>query len=244
MPGKKNNILSKFLFVFLIILFAITVILTLLGGAGTICAAFNPEDYEAMKSLVPYKTIYKIFFTGSLAIGIWGAFVVVNLIRRRPGIYRSSLIVLILGALLSGLQTVLSEVVRGTSVPGNFRFYVNAVTLIIFLLFLIPGLKNLVNFEKETDSKSSGRRVSGITLFVCGIIMISMKLWTGTSHISFSGDNWIDIASLPIQISSVIMILSGARLLLISSEDNFVHILKERIISILFLKKVSLRDKW
>lgn len=196
--GNDNKILSNIIFGFLVFLMVVTVILTLLGGAGTICAAFNPEDYEALKSLIPYKTIYKMFFTGSLAIGIWGAFVVVNLNRRQPGIYRSSLVVLVLGALVSGLQTALSEVVRGTSVPGNFRFYVNAVTLIIFLLFLIPRLKNMVNFEKETGNKSSGRIVSAVTLFVCGIILLSIKIWTGTSHISFSGENWIDIAGLPI----------------------------------------------
>ena len=211
--SRENGVLGKIIFGFLVFLMVITVLLTLLGGAGTICAAFNPEDYEAMKSLIPYKNIYKIFVAGSIAIGIWGAIAVVKLIGKRRGIYRTTLTVLILGVVFSGAQTILSETVRGTSVPGNFRFYVNAFTLLVFLLFLIPGMKNVVSFEKDSADKPSGGVISGISLLTCAMLMLSMKLWTGISHIPSGGENWIDIASFPIRITSLIMIFAGLRLI-------------------------------
>ena len=65
---KPSIIIRSLLFIF----FLLTVLFTLLSGAGTYCAAFDTDKYPSMLALLPYQLLYQILFLVSVAVGLWG----------------------------------------------------------------------------------------------------------------------------------------------------------------------------
>ena len=137
-----------------IILFSLTVLFTLMGAVGTTCVAFGAENYESMQGLVPYKPLYQVLVYVSIAAGIWGVIIIVNLVRGGKNLYRNVLIMLIIGAVTSGIQTFVSQSVRGSSAPVNIRFYITDFTLIVFLLFRLPPIWKLMKFDRSMKKQS------------------------------------------------------------------------------------------
>jgi hypothetical protein len=101
--------------------------------------------------------------------------------------------------------------VIGKAAPANVVFYINVLTLIVFLLLLIPGLRAKVDFTKggKGADKTTG---GGLAAMVSGAVILSTPMWVGASHI-YMGSNWVDVLALPIYIFGTILILGGIALL-------------------------------
>ena len=206
MSEKKQP--SRFLRVIAVILMSLTVLMTLMGGAGTTCVALGAEKYDSMVGLVPYKPLYLLFVIVSLVTGVWGIPVTISLVHGSSKAYRNALIVLIPGALTSGLQMVISQAVRGASAPANMRFYLTVFTLVVFLLFRIPPVWDRVDFSQSLKGRGKGA-AGGIALIVCGVVALSTYLWVGPTHL-FA---WIDVLRTPIFAGGWLMSLLGIGLI-------------------------------
>ena len=206
--NKKSQ--SKVLRGIVITLMSLAVVITLLSAAGTICVAFGAEKFEKMVSLVPYKPLYQAFVVIGIGTGIWGIAVIRSIFRGGPKVYRNALLVLIIGAVSAGIQMAVSQIVRGNSAPINVRFYITIFTLAVFLLLRMPPARNMVDFTKPGKGGSSAKASAGTAFFVCGIITLTTHFWTGTTHITSSGYNWINGFKVPLNVAGLAMIISGA----------------------------------
>jgi hypothetical protein len=209
-----KNTSGKIIRVFAIVVMAMTAAMNILGGAGTSCAAFFTKNYPPYWILikpVDYRWLYQTFVFTTIAIGIAGIAVTVGLIRGGKHAYRNAIIVLGIGTVLNAIHYFTSLSVIGKAAPANVVFYINVLTLIVFLLLLIPGLRAKVDFTKggkDADKTTGG----GLAAMVSGAVILSTPMWVGASHI-YLGSNWVDVLALPIYIFGTILILGGIALL-------------------------------
>ena len=209
MSRGKNSFLGKFLKGAAITLLIITILLTVVGAAGTFCVAFRAEEFKNMIALVPYKWLYKIFMGISLAAGIWGIFSAAALIKGKVNAMRNTFIFLIIGAVSAASQMATSVFLYGNAKPINIRVYVTVFTLIFFFLLKLPPVKDIVDFKQSAKSSSSGGLATGIAMIICGIITLATKLWVGFSHVTSEGTNWVDVLDIPLKISGFGMMVAG-----------------------------------
>ena len=203
----KGNL--KILKVVAIILLGMTAAMNLLGGAGTFCAAFsNNVGYRmAFKAIMDYRWLYQIVMVSTILTGIAGVVALVNLLKGKPGAYRFIMIVLIIGTILGGTQYFASMALRGKATPANVKFFTNLVTLIYFLIFLIPGIKDKIDFSKPSD-KSETNSAGGLVAFLAGITTLTIFSWAGPSH-TFFGENWVFVFEWPLIVIGTVLIVGG-----------------------------------
>jgi hypothetical protein len=209
---KKTS--NKVLKIIAIIFMAMTAAMNLMGGAGTSCAAFFTKKYPPYWILikpVDYRWLYQSFVVLTFALGVAGIVVTVGLIRGGKHAYRNTLIVLIVGTVLNAIHYISSLTIIGKAAPANVVFYINALTLILFLLLLIPGLRQKVDFSKggKTADKSAG---GGLAAMVAGTVILSTPMWVGNTHM-YLGRNWVDVLAIPIYIFGTILMVGGLGLL-------------------------------
>ena len=143
-----NPKLAKFIRILAIIFLSLTALQNLMGGAGTVCAAFFTEKYE-MYEILDYNWLYQILMLLTIATGVANIWAIVQLARRREKSYRNALIILVIGTVLGAVHVYASIALRGKAVPANMKLYINIITLVLFLLFGAPGLKQKVGWEKD-----------------------------------------------------------------------------------------------
>ena len=80
-----------------IVLLGLTAVMTLLGGAGTSCAAFSPEEFE-MEELIPYQWLYQVLVVTTVAAGLAGFWVTFAFVRGRKNAYRYTMAFLVAGS--------------------------------------------------------------------------------------------------------------------------------------------------
>lgn len=179
-----------------IIFMGMTAAMNLLGGIGTVCAAFI-EDYSIVlkvKSVLrtnPFDHTwkYKIFMIVTIIIGIFGLWAVIKLVRGGKNVFKNALIILVVGTLVSGIHYYTSMQIRGEGTPANVKFFTNLLTLIIFLLLMMPGIRDKVDFTKPGgDAEKTG---GGLTAIMAGLLTLTTFSWVGSSHI-FNGVNWVE----------------------------------------------------
>lgn len=199
----------KILRVLAIILLGMTAAMNLLGGAGTFCAAFsNNVGYRmAFKAIMDYRWIYQIVMVTTILTGIAGVVALINLLKGKPGVYRLIMIILIIGTILGGTQYFTSMALRGKATPANVKFFTNLVTLVYFMIFLIPGIKDKVDFSKPSD-KSETNSAGGMVAFLAGITTLTIFSWAGPSH-TFFGENWVFVFEWPLIVIGTLLIVGG-----------------------------------
>jgi len=141
----------------------------------------------------------------SVAVGIWGIQVMVALVRGGEKAYRNAMIVLIIGAITSGIQTFVSQSVRGSSAPVNMRFAVTVFTLIVFLIFRIPSLWRRMMFETRLKG-GTGKTAGGAAFAIAGLLTITSPLWVVQTHM----ETWISGIRLPLMIVGLTLAVAGA----------------------------------
>jgi hypothetical protein len=190
-----------------IVLMGMSAALNILGGVGTVCAAFLTENYHSMSALLDYQKLYQGLMTATILTGIAGAWVTMRLARRLPGSYRNAMILLVLGTLLAAIQVGASLALRGKAVPANLKLYANALTLLVFLLIRLPGIWQRIGLEGPLGGEGKGA-VSGVAAIVVGFLILTTPLWVGPSHVH-EGVNWVHVLRLPLSASGSILILVG-----------------------------------
>ena len=206
---STNNFFAKFLRFIGIVLMGLTGGFTLLGGIGTTCAALFPTNYDTMAALAPFQWLYILFVITGIAIGLWGIWATVKLVRGRSDSYRMSLQALIAGTLVGGLHIYMSQMLRGASMPVDAVVYTTVFTLFIFLLFRIPFIWQGVNFDK--GNTKSNLPAGGAAAILLGIMTLTIQYTLGSTH-TWGGINYADAFNTSMTVIGVGLLLLGAGL--------------------------------
>jgi len=190
-----------------IVFMGLTAAMNLLGGAGTVCAAFLTKKYPPMWVFMDYQWLYQPIMIITIIMGFAGVWATVKLTRGGTTVYRDTMIILVLGTLLAGIQVYASLMIRGKAVPANMKLYANAVTLILFLLLKLPRVRERVDFSRPAK-KAEQAAAGGIAAFAAGIMTLSTFFWVGPSH-SYMGNNWVEEYQFPILVLGSLLAAGG-----------------------------------
>ncbi len=200
--------MGKFLRFIGILFMGLTSALVLLSGVGTTCVALDATQYEGMEAIAQFQWLYIIYVLAFVALGIMGVRATISLVRGKENAYRDSIIVLVLSLVVGAIHMATSRALRdgGSSMPLDFIVYAVVFTLIIFLLFGIPKVKQMVGFG---EGGSNGKTAAGgMTAIVMGMLVSSVQMWAGPTHI-FDGVNLADAFHTQMMIGGGILFLVG-----------------------------------
>ena len=184
----KNSFIARALRFLGILLMALTGGFTLLGGIGTSCVAFNPKGFgESMAKLAPMQWLYILFVLTGIALGVLGIRATVLLVKGRERSYENALTILIASVLVGGLHIYISRLLRGKSMPVDAVVYTAALTLVVFLLFRLPGIRQGVDFTKAPpiDNLKAG----GAAAILLGLLVLTIQFTMGATH-TWDGVNY------------------------------------------------------
>jgi hypothetical protein len=198
--------MGKFLRFIGILFMGLTAGFTLLGGVGTSCAAIAPTNYESMVGLAPFQWLYILFVLTGIALGIWGIRATIMLVRGAPDGYRQAMFVLLSGTAIGIIHIIASRALRGKSMPVDAVVYTTILTLIIFLLFRIPGVWQKVDFSKS--NARSNRPAGGAAAIVLGVMALTIQYTMGATH-TWGGVNYADAFNTTMTIAGVGCLLLG-----------------------------------
>ena len=208
---STNSFFAKFLRFIGIVLMGLTGGFTLLGGIGTTCAALFPTKYDSMAALAPFQWLYILFVITGIAIGLWGIWATVKLVRGTADSYKMSLQALIAGTLVGGLHIYMSQMLRGKSMPVDAVVYTTVFTLVIFLLFRIPSIWQGVNFDK--GNTKSNLPAGGAAAILLGIMTLTIHHTMGSTH-TWGGINYADAFNTAMTLTGLGLLLIGVGLFL------------------------------
>jgi len=197
-----------------IIFFGLATVMNLLGGIGTSCAAFFTKNYPPFWALIKedMQWLYQGLVVTTVLIALVGIWVLIELIRGKKNAFRNALIVLVIGTILAGIQYFYSLQLFGKATPANMKFYINVFTLILFLIFLIPGIREKFSFS-NSDSGTDKNTAGGLAAIILGIILLTTPVWAGPSH-TYQGMNWVQLLQTELNISGILLTGGGAALLM------------------------------
>ena len=204
-----------------IILMALTVAFNLLGGIGTSCVALNPTGWSpAMAKLAPYQWLYVLLMIVATVTAIWGIVVTVALARGKPNAYRDTLIVLVISALAAGVQTFVSQALRGKGAPQNMRFYLTLFTLVVMLVFRLPPIWKAIGGFRRGGPRDFAAP-AGLAAFAGGLVALTTPLWASPTHIGPDGANWVSALRTPLLAGGVALATLGVALVWWNSRKSF-----------------------
>ncbi len=181
--------MGKFLRFIGIVLMGLTAAFTIMGGVGTTCVALAAEKYPSMAAITPYKGLYGIFVVVTVAIGVMMARATMMLVKRKPDAYRNTIISLITGTIIGVIHMIVSRSLRGSSMPVDAVTYSAVLTLIVFLLFRIPGVWEKVDFSKADPREN--HQAGGAAVIASGLLAFSIQYLMASTH-TFAGVNYGD----------------------------------------------------
>ena len=208
---STNSFFGKFLRFIGIALMGLTAAFTLLGGAGTTCVAINPTGFgESMAPLAKFQWLYVLFVLAGVAIGVWGIRATIKLVRGTSDSYLTSIKALVAGAAVGGLHIYVSRLLRGKSMPVDAVVYTTILTLVVFLIFRIPGIWRGVNFDKGFNNGNTGGLAASITLILVGVSVLALPFMMTETHTFVAGGiNWAATWSLPLNLIGFLLIVDG-----------------------------------
>jgi hypothetical protein len=218
---QMNGISGRILRIVGILFFGLTTLMNLLGGIGTTCAAFLTEKYPNYVALITQgkQWLYQGLVIATVLTSLVSIWVLIELTRGKKNAFRNALIVLVIGTLLAAIQFYFSLHLFGKAAPANMKFYFNLASLILFLIFLIPGVKKHVNFSRE--DRGSGKDIAaGLTAITMGILLTTTPIWAGASH-SYNGVNWIDLLKNELNLGGIFLL--GAGMLMVARRHFTAH---------------------
>jgi hypothetical protein len=210
---SRNTWWAKTLRIIGIVLMSLTAAFTLLGGAGTTCVALNPTGFGGKFSgIAPFQWLYILFVLVTVAIGVMGVRAVVILSQGKRNAYSFALITLIAGAAVGFLHVFVSRALRGGSLPVDMVVYTTVLTLIVFLLFRLPGVWQGVNFEKPAGEPPAGGKAAAAAMIATGVLTVTVQFLMAPTH-TISGINYADVWHAALSIIGGGLILTGVGML-------------------------------
>jgi hypothetical protein len=203
--------MGKFLRLIGIVFIGLTAAFTILGGAGTTCVALAAEKYDSMVAIAPYKWLYVIFVITTIAAGVLMARATVMLVRGTPNAYRDTIISLIAGIVIGVIHMLVSRNLRGSSMPVDAVTYTAVLTLIIFLLFRLPGVWQQVDFSKAKTSDN--QKAGGAAAMMVGVLCFSIQYLMAATHTMNGGINYGNAFHLSMTMIGWLSILGGIGLM-------------------------------
>jgi len=189
----RNKWWAKLLRIFGIVLMSLTAVFTLMGGAGTSCVALNPTGFGGkFAGIASFQWLWVLFVLVGVAAGILGVRAVVLLIKGSKKAYRAAIIALLLGTILNAIHMLASRALRGASMPVDGVLYTNILTLLVFLLFGIPGIWKSVNFEKPTENEQVGKKAAAFSLLIVGLLTLTIQFMMAPTH-TIDGINYANV---------------------------------------------------
>jgi len=207
-PSKLGMLLRNIA----VIALGLTAVFHLLGGIGTTCVALGAEKYPSMAGIVPYKWLYQLFVLVTLGISVLAIRATIRLARAKAGAYRQALFILFAGMVVTGIHVLVSKNLRGSAVPNDVRLYLNVLTLVIFLVFRLPGVWQKMDFDNP-KGRTDGSAGAGVALILAGITSLTIHLWAAPSH-TWEGINYADLWHRQLSITGWGMVIAGGGLLL------------------------------
>jgi hypothetical protein len=212
-----------------IVFMSLTAAMNILGGVGTVCAAFLPGNFPPMQALMDFQWLYQALVVVTLLLGVGGVWIVVQLVRGARNGYRNALLFLFTGTLVGGIHMYASLALRGKAVPANMKLYINAFTLLVFLLLGLPGIRERVEFD---SGGSEGRgAAAGLAAVTVGLMVLATSIWAGPSHV-YEGVNWVHVLETPLEAAGLLLALSGLALLLWGRLRGIAAMIKEQVLAV------------
>lgn len=211
---SRNMWWAKLLRIVGIVFMSLTAAFTLMGGAGTICVALNPTGWDGkFAGIAPFQWLWILFVLVGVAAGIMGVRAVVLLVKGTKNAYRYALIALVLGTALNAVHLFASRALRGSSMPVDGVLYTNVLTLIIFLLFRIPGVWQGVDYEKPKGETKTGKQAAAIALSVTGLLALTIQFLIAPTH-TIGGINYANVWHTTLTILGLVLLLSGVAMVI------------------------------
>ena len=183
-----NGSSGKIMRVVAIIFMGLTGAMNLLGGIGTVCAAFLTKQFPPMWVFLDYQWLYQSLMIVTILIGLAGVWATIRLAKGGETVLRNALILLVVGTVVAAIQYYASLTIRGKAAPANVKFYTNIFTLLYFLFLRLPGIRERVNFG-PSEKDGVGQTAAGLTAIIVGLVVLTTSLWVGGSHV-YEGANW------------------------------------------------------
>jgi len=208
--SSRNTWWAKTLRIIGIVLMSLTAAFTLMGGAGTSCVALNPTGFgDSFAPIAKVQWLYILFVLVTLAIGVMGVRAVVLLVQGKTNAYRYSLIAMILGLVVGGIHMAVSSALRGSSMPVDAVVYTTVLTLVVFLLFRIPGVWQGVDFEKPAGDKKTGKNAAAIAMAATGLLTLTIQFLMAPTH-TIEGVNYADVWHVALTLIGGGLLIAGA----------------------------------
>lgn len=205
----RNKWWAKVLRIFGIVLMSLTAAFTLMGGAGTSCVALNPTGFGGkFAGIASFQWLWILFVLIGVAAGILGVRAVVMLIKGSKKAYRAAIIALLIGTILNLIHMLASRALRGASMPVDGVLYTNILTLLVFLIFRIPGIWKSVNFEKPAENEQDGKKAAAFSLIIVGVLTLTIQFMMAPTH-TIDGINYANVWHVVMSIIGAGLILTG-----------------------------------
>jgi len=199
--------LARILWIVAVVAMALTAAMMIIGGIGTVCAAFLTESFPPLLPVLDYQWFYQRMVFIGIAIGIAGMSATFGLFRGGAYAYRSALIVLIAGTVQHELRLHASMEWRGKIAPVNVVFYMNLFTLILFLILGLPSNRNRVSFSRPRG-KAEAAAAGGMASLIVGLMLFTVPWWVGDTH-TFEGNDWTAVLQPGLSIFSLALAAGG-----------------------------------
>lgn len=211
---------GKTLRIIAIIFMGLTAAMNIVSGVGTSCAAFLTKQYPPFWDILvaELQWLWQSFVFVTLLVGLAGIWSVVQLVRGNSKAYRNAMILLILGTIVNGIHVYYSQIILGSVIPVVITLLTNVITLVLFIIFGTPGLRDQIMFDGEGDP-ISGATASGLTAILVGMILLSTSSWAGPSHTFADGVNLVNVLRVPLLAGGSILTMGGLATLLWTALD-------------------------
>jgi hypothetical protein len=172
--------------------------------------ALNPTGFGGKFSgIAPFQWLYILFVLVTIPIGVMGVRAVVVLSQGKRVAYRFTLITLIAGASVGILHLFVSRALRGGSMPVDMVVYTTILTLMVFLLFRLPGVWKGVNFEKPAGEAPGGGNAAAAAMIATGVLTVTIQFIMAPTH-TINGINYADVWHAALSLIGGGLILAGA----------------------------------
>ena len=201
-----NSVIAKILRFIGILFMSLTAGFTILGGAGTTCAALLPTKWDSMAPLAKMQWLYILYVIVTIAIGVFGIRAVGKLVKGQKDAFKTTLITLIAGVLVGALHIYTSRMLRGSSMPVDAVVYMTVLTLVIFLILRIPPIWKGVDYSKAP--KKEKKNSAGVASIVFGVFCLTIPFFMASTH-TWNGINYSDAYHTAMILSAAIYIVGG-----------------------------------